>query len=133
MVRTLHEKACEDFEVGDTVKVCFKVPSHFGGWRNSWTEEMDQAVGQSFTIAVIDEEMGVDFDEEDIGCSFPAFCLQKAPKPVQYSVKSTGSTGEKSVALYQDRAVITLYPHQPYLENITLTKSDLKQMLSYME
>jgi hypothetical protein len=60
---------------GDNVMVKHKCPSYLGGWNNSWTEEMNDAVGREFIVIDVNGTSGVSLKGSDY--SFPVFCLVK--------------------------------------------------------
>ena len=60
------------FKVGDKVRVVKKVEQE-NGWRNSWVDDMDELLGKTFTINMIDES-GIFF--EDSHYEFPPSSLE---------------------------------------------------------
>jgi hypothetical protein len=81
--QSIHQVALEalDLQPGDTVKVLFKVPSFDGGWKSSWTSEMDKMIGEVFTVADVGGNSGIGSRED--GYYYPAHCLEvikRAPK-----------------------------------------------------
>jgi hypothetical protein len=112
-------------EPGDRVRVCFKVPSHTGGWKNSWNEYMNKAVGTTMTIHRIDLALGVAFKE----CAqyFPAFCLEvveRAPKVPAYPGSFSGHT----VRYVQDRNVLKVGCQEFTFADILNIQDDLEEL-----
>jgi hypothetical protein len=86
--KTLHAAVLEalNIKVGDTVKVCFAVPSHHGDWKNSWVGEMNQCIGKIGTVTQISPLTGVELSFPDGGAKydFPAFALKQKQIPNSY-------------------------------------------------
>lgn len=62
------------FEVGDTVKVTHKVPSHYNGWQNNWSDSMDNFIGNTYKIDGIYE---TGFSLEGLSrYNFPIYSLE---------------------------------------------------------
>lgn len=60
---------------GDEVIVVRAVPSHSGGWKNTWTEFMNEAIGRTFVVRRALTE-GVYFDDPRLGTlGFPIHAL----------------------------------------------------------
>lgn len=76
------ESKASGIEVGNYVKVLFKVPTQSRGWANSWVPSMDDFVGKVFRVNRVDHEKGVNLKSDCDSYNFPYFCLEKiASKP----------------------------------------------------
>jgi hypothetical protein len=62
------------FEVGDTVRVTHKVPDHYNGWQNCWSDSMDVFIGREYKIEGI-FETGIQLEYSD-GYKFPIYSLE---------------------------------------------------------
>lgn len=74
-----HPTACKYLEVGMKVKIlCKHVPNERKKWAAGWPNEMDEFVGRTLTIFLVNKNLnyGVSFVEDDMKWDFPAFCLQ---------------------------------------------------------
>ncbi|MCK5015710.1 MAG: hypothetical protein KAS32_01450 [Candidatus Peribacteraceae bacterium] len=69
-----HPTACKYLVEGMRVKILKQADDRESGWKNIWVDMMDKHVGSVFTIEDIEKAGGISFEE--IGCQFPAFCLQ---------------------------------------------------------
>lgn len=91
-----------DIEVGDTVRVLRKVYGREMGWGTSWTSNMDQCVGKTFTVKKVDGMSGFNLGTKEL-CGvdywYPFFVLElvsKAKKVIKvvkyYDEKGTDIT-----------------------------------------
>jgi hypothetical protein len=62
------------FEVGDTVRVTHRVPDHYNGWQNCWSDSMDVFIGREYKIQGI-FETGIQLEYTD-GYKFPIYSLE---------------------------------------------------------
>lgn len=74
-----------NLKVGNVVKVTHKVPSHYMGWDNSWSDDMDNLIGQEHEIECISSgRFGIRL--KNSGYNFPPYALQfvrdNAPKKI---------------------------------------------------
>lgn len=75
--------ADNDVKKGDKVRVTRKADSYEDGWDNSWTQDMDKAVGNVYTVADIHEDDIVLGGAGYFG--YPYFVLEKVePEYVPY-------------------------------------------------
>lgn len=74
----------QTFQVGDKVKLLRKAASHENGWKNSWVDKMDLAVGKVGTVTSAHNDLKdvyVDFPEVDGRYGYPSFALELVPLP----------------------------------------------------
>lgn len=72
---TIHQQILDQLNLqpGDIVKITHKVPRENLGWDNSWVGEMDDAIGNEYTVRTT-SNTGVYFKE--ISNGFPAQCIE---------------------------------------------------------
>lgn len=93
MIKWVHNGV--EFSVGDKVKVVRKVCEDTeGAWGNAWVDDMDNSVGEVFTISEISHE-GVMFEE----CCYiyPLSCLEKVAPDVSLPQGDFGLIGRDGV------------------------------------
>lgn len=93
------ESKASGIEVGNYVKVLFKVPTESRGWDNSWVPSMDDFVGKVFRVNRVDHVNGVNLSDS---YNFPYFCLEKIaskpsvlPKEIEEIIAEFGCHEEK--------------------------------------
>lgn len=74
-----------NLKVGNIVKVTHKVPSHYMGWENSWSDDMDSLIGQEHMVDYISSgHYGIRL--KGSAYSFPPYALEfvrdEAPKKI---------------------------------------------------
>jgi hypothetical protein len=82
------------FEVGDIVRVTHKVPDHYNGWQNCWSDSMDVFIGREYKIQGI-FETGIQLEYTD-GYKFPIYSLElvKRKEPIRtHTLSFTGTDG----------------------------------------
>ena len=84
--KSIHDILVErsTLEVGDIVTVTHKVPSRDLGWDNGWAKNMDNAIGEEFTVISKPSSQGVRLDG-GMGFNYPLQSVQfvrKGPKPI---------------------------------------------------
>jgi hypothetical protein len=82
------------FEVGDTVRVTHKVPDNYNGWQNSWSDSMDNFIGNEYKIQGI-FETGIQLEYTD-GYKFPIYSLElvRRKEPIRtHTLSFTGTDG----------------------------------------
>jgi len=75
---TLHKES--GLKVGDKVKVMNRAKHHENGWKNAWSEGMNEAIGKTFTILRDCKHTGFTLDYRDEKYAFPYFCLKKVER-----------------------------------------------------
>jgi hypothetical protein len=82
------------FEVGDTVRVTHRVPDHYNGWQNCWSDSMDVFIGREYKIQGI-FETGIQLEYTD-GYKFPIYSLElvRRKEPIRtHTLSFTGTDG----------------------------------------
>jgi len=79
------------FEVGDTVRVTHKVPDHYNGWQNCWSDSMDVYIGREYKIEGI-FETGIQLEYTD-GYKFPIYSLELVKRKETISTHTLSFTG----------------------------------------
>jgi len=79
------------FEVGDTVRVTHKVPSHYNGWQNNWSDSMDVFIGREYKIEGI-FETGFQLEYTD-SYKFPIYSLELVKRKETLSTHTLCFTG----------------------------------------
>jgi hypothetical protein len=82
------------FEVGDIVRVTHKVPDNYNGWQNSWSDSMDNFIGNEYKIQGI-FETGIQLEYTD-GYKFPIYSLElvRRKEPIRtHTLSFTGTDG----------------------------------------
>jgi len=82
------------FEVGDTVRVTHKVPSHYNGWQNNWSDSMDVFIGREYKIQGI-YDSGFQLEYTDF-YKFPIYSLElvRRKEPIRtHTLSFTGTDG----------------------------------------
>lgn len=69
------------FRRGDFAKVIRSAKDHESGWGNSWTTEMDRAIGGTFEVLGSDDGNGVMLEDGMDNASYPFFVLEKTTGP----------------------------------------------------
>lgn len=98
------------FKKGDKVRVVRKVATHFDGWKNSWTGEMDKAVGKTGVVThVIEKDKDVTVDIPGITLyGYPSFGLELVvDKPVQTTTVVTEKLPSLTVG---QRVLVKMHP-----------------------
>lgn len=86
-------------KVGDKVKVTRRADSFENGWTRTWVEQMDDDVGEIYTISSFgDKAAGVMLED---GWYFPFFVLEKVPNP-EWEFLNHLSKWVKSLNLVED-------------------------------
>jgi hypothetical protein len=101
--KSLHELAYDnlDVNVGDRVKVLFKVPSCSQGWETVWRDDaMDEQVGQILKVEKLNARTGVKLSD---GFSYPAFALQKVESSI---ITVALNEAHLKALVYEDKIVI---------------------------
>jgi hypothetical protein len=83
--KSIHDILVErsTLEVGDVVMVTHKVPCHDLGWDNSWSKNMDDAIGEECSVIDGPDSSGVRLDGKGNGYYYPLQSVQfvrKRPK-----------------------------------------------------
>jgi hypothetical protein len=83
--KSIHDILVErsTLEVGDTVIVTHKVPSHDLGWDNGWTKGMDDAIGWECTVISKPSSQGVRLDDRGEDYNYPLQSVQFVRKGLQ--------------------------------------------------
>ena len=84
LTKMTHPEACEHLEVGMKVKIlCKHVPNERKKWTAGWPNEMDEFVGRTLTIFLVNKNLnyGVSFVEDGMKWDFPAFVLEIVSRP----------------------------------------------------
>ncbi len=96
------ESKASGIEVGNYVKVLFKVPTESRGWENSWTQNMDDFVGKVLKVQLVSHNSGISLELDGDRYSFPYFCLEKMaskesvlPKEIEEIITDFGCHEEK--------------------------------------
>lgn len=76
---------------GDLVRVTHKVPSHYMGWMNSWTPNMDSFIGKIFEVEYSQDpsRLGISLRDGNVDFDFPPYCLEvveRGPKPIKVKI-----------------------------------------------
>ena len=79
------------FEVGDTVRVTHKVPDHYNGWQNCWSDSMDVFIGREYKIQGI-FETGIQLEYTD-GYKFPIYSLELVKRKETLRTHTLSFTG----------------------------------------
>lgn len=105
-----HQEALKrlKLELGDTVKVIEKAESNTRGWSNSWSSEMDYAIGKTGTVINIHTDaLGVSLliPNIEFEYNYPAFVLEKVIKESKPSTTTSSTTvmDEAKGLIYGDR------------------------------
>lgn len=115
-----HEVACSNLRVGDTVRVERKdTERKTNGYHNTWTNDMDLEIGQSFVIDEIGERNGVRFSSGS-RCRYPAHVL-KVVKAAATRDAVKVRVGGKYLARNGD--VVEFVRHDPNDDTYQNTKS----------
>lgn len=73
----LHKHALDqlNLQVGDIIKIKYKVPSNHGGWMGSWIREMDELIGKELKVSYIfDSKLDINYNGGTY--SIPAHCVE---------------------------------------------------------
>ena len=63
-----------NLEVGDIVKVTHKTPTGYMGWKNSWSDDMDDMIGKEYIVSSFSGRNGIYF--RDNAYIFPPYSLE---------------------------------------------------------
>lgn len=68
-------------KVGDKVRIEIPAPDYWGGWDNTWVDEMDDTVGKIGVIVEDNLKTGFMIEIEDSNTSweYPYYVLEKVP------------------------------------------------------
>jgi hypothetical protein len=79
-----------NLQVGDIVKVTHKTPTGYMGWKNSWSDDMDDMIGKEYIVSSFSGRNGIYF--RDIAYSFPPYSLEfvrKGGKELNFHISGT--------------------------------------------